>query len=176
MRRVAAAVSLIALCVCAKARVAGGQHHARSTLTFELAATADSVFPLFGPTREAEWATGWKPTFVFPNDGSQRGEGAVFTTAAGHDGQRIAYWVMNEYDASARRIRYVRIVPEAIAIQLDIIVTPVGEAAARVDATYTYTALGEQGNSAVDDFAQNAPLVQRHWEAALTQLLARRNR
>jgi hypothetical protein len=84
--------------------------------------------------------------------------------------------VMNEYDVAARRVRYVRIVPEATAIQLDIIVTPLATMKARVDATYTYTAFAAQGNEAVDAFARDVASIKAHWERAINDLLSRRQR
>jgi hypothetical protein len=166
--------TVLAFSVAPVAADAQALHRARRSMRFEFSENADSLFVLFGPTREGEWATGWTPRFIFPADGAQVAEGAVFTTAARHDGQGIAYWVMNEYDVVARRVRYVRVVPEATAIQLDITVTPIARSRARVDATYTYTAFTEQGNAAVDAFATEAGSVRTHWERAINDYLGRR--
>jgi len=169
-------VVAIAALAAALPHIAGAQNlrHARRTMNFEFAESADSLFVLFGPTREGEWAPGWKPTFMVAADSAQTSEGAVFTTPAGHGGQRVAYWVMNEYDVVARRVRYVRIVPEMTAIQLDITVTPTARSSGRVEATYTYTALTEKGNDAVEAFANDITAVRAHWDRAINDYLARR--
>ena len=145
--------------------------HARRTLSFDIAITADSLFPLFGPAREAEWARGWKPSFIFPTDGSQTAEGAVFTTG---DSAKRDYWVMNEYDSAARRLRYVSVRPAKMAIQLLIVVSPAGRDSAHVDVTYTHTALSPDKNADVDAFANNVELLREHWRTAIAEALARR--
>lgn len=161
---------------CALVPAAGAQtlHHVRRRMTLELAGSADSLFVLFGPRREGEWARGWTPRFIYPADGRQVAEGAVFTTPAGHHDRGLAYWVMNEYDVVARRVRYVCVVPEATAMQLEITVTPTARSMARVEVTYTYTALAETANASVDAFAAGFASLRAHWQRALGDYLARR--
>src|SRR5689334_10777405 len=50
------------------------------TEEFEVAAPADVVFPLFGPDRESDWASDWRPEPVYPVE-VKAVEGAVFRTS-----------------------------------------------------------------------------------------------
>ena len=137
----------------------------------DLAAPADSVFPLFGPVREAEWAPGWEPHFIAPETPAQTADGAVFTTPGEH-GETI--WVMTTYDPRQRRVAYVIVTPGSHVAELWIQVASQGSARARADVTYRYTALGTPGNAAISHFLDTWPSRQHHWEHAINGYLETR--
>jgi hypothetical protein len=141
---------------------------ARLTMTLDLVAAADSVFPLFGPVREASWAPDWHPRMVFPTDGSQSADGAVFIVA---EGSRDVVWVMTEYDPSARIVRYVHVAPNDYVGQIDIDVTPVSATRARARVTYTLTAISDSGAQVVTRFRAHFGRLAPHWTSAINRYL-----
>src|SRR5690606_29501277 len=68
-------------------------------------ADLDTVFPLFGPIRESDWADGWNPS-ILSRDVEPMREGCVFQTD--HEG-KCATWILAEYR------REPRLVPEGVA-------------------------------------------------------------
>lgn len=140
------------------------------TMSLELAADADTVFPLFGPVREAEWSPGWKPGFVVPDPGLQSAEGAVFTTGPADS---PIVWVMTDYDPSARIVRYVHTIPGQAVTQMWIEVSPGSPQASRADVTYRFTALSAPGRDLLARFATGFPGFKAHWEHAIGSALAK---
>jgi len=135
------------------------------TMQLQLHADADTAFPLFGPVREHEWSPDWSPQFLYPPAPAQGPDGAVFTTP-GPDGQP-SVWVMTDYDAAARRVRYVILHPGLSVGELSIGVAPAGQAASTAEVTYRFTALTAAGNASIARWVEHFPHMQSHWEGAL---------
>jgi len=146
----------------------------RESRTFHLAlhGTPDAVFPLFGPVRESEWSPGWAPHFAFPSVPAQGPDGAVFTTD-GADGAAPSVWVMNDYDATARRVRYTILHPGVSVGELSIVVSPGGGMASTAEVTYRFTALSADGNASIARWIEHFPHMAPHWEGAINALLDR---
>ena len=142
----------------------------RQTMRIDLNGSAERVFPLFGPVQESQWDPNWKPTMLFPADGSQNGEGAVFTVA--HPGAQDSVWVMSRYDIAARQIQYVRFTPGAVVVQIDIGVKPVGHGRSVANVTYTYTSLSPEGDGILDRFVKVLPQWPRDWADAINHYLS----
>lgn len=142
----------------------------RQTMQFDLNASADRVFPLFGPIRESEWDPNWKPAMLFPADGSQTGDGAVFTVT--HPGAQASVWVMSRYDAAARQIQYVRFTPGAVVVLIDIGVRSAGRSRSVATVTYNYTSLSPEGDRILERFEQVFPHWPREWGDAINHYLA----
>jgi hypothetical protein len=98
---------------------------AHSSAQFEFIAngTADQVGPLFGADQERVWADDWNPAFVHPRPAADR-EGMVFTID--HHSHH-AVWVNTQLDLKNGLIRYVYVVPDAMATLITIRLTPAGE-------------------------------------------------
>jgi hypothetical protein len=145
---------------------------ATRTMTLDLPAAADKVFPLFGPVRESEWSPDWRPAFVTPLAREQTSDGAVFTVEGDPDS---AVWVMTDYEPDTRRVRYVIVRPGALVTQLWIEVRSTGPNASQADVTYRTTLLGPAGRPALDHFISGFAHRKPHWEHAIrTALEARR--
>jgi len=144
---------------------------ATRTMTLDLPAAADTVFPLFGPVGEAEWSPDWRPAFVTPLAASQTPDGAVFTVDGDPDS---ALWVMTDYDPGARQVRYVIVRPGRLVTQLWIQVRPAGPAASHADVTYRNTLLGPAGRMALGRFVAGFAHRKPHWEHAIATALANR--
>jgi hypothetical protein len=129
------------------------------------------VTPLFGPVREAEWAPGWSPHFIYPAHGVQR-EGAVFTTASGYGKARL--WLLTTYDVRNGRVEYVVMTPGVTANEIKIRVVPDGEQHCKATITYRRFALAPEGNEEVAKLdAHWAEEQQVHWETAINEVLAK---
>ena len=142
------------------------------TMTLELPASADTVFPLFGPVREAEWSPDWHPRFVTPLVPGQTSDGAVFTVEGDPDS---AAWVMTDFQPDARCVRYVIVRPGRLLTQLWIMVRPTGPAMSQADVTYRTTLLGPAGRPALDHFVADFAHRRPHWEHAITAALIHRH-
>ena len=143
------------------------REHAEASIILRLPAVPSVVFPLFGPVRESEWAPHWDPTILYPPDRTQKA-GAVFTIRQ-HDQDVI--WVLTTYDAATLRIAYVTISPGRTAGQLDISLKPIGANETEATVTHRVTALSENANEYVKDFAVQFPLERDHWEHAISARL-----
>jgi hypothetical protein len=142
--------------------------HAEAAITLHLNAAPATVLPLFGPIREAEWAHGWNPAILYPTDRVQK-PGAVFTT--GKPGKET-FWIMTAYDETGYRVSYAVIEPEVAAEQLEIVLTPFsGGSATQAVVTHRWTALSEEANPRVREWAREFPGQRDHWEHAINQRL-----
>jgi hypothetical protein len=142
-----------------------------STFTITLNAPPAGAFPLFGPVREAEWAEGWAPAFLYPPGGAQR-EGTVFAT---HDEARgHAVWVLTEFDEPAGRAGYVLVSPGFVLMEIKIRVTSSGEDASRATVMYRRTALSAAANKYVAGFTHEWEAQQEaHWQNAINTALTK---
>lgn len=141
---------------------------AESAITFDLNASADIAFPLFGPRREMEWDPNWHPEFIFPPSGDETEHGAVFLIR-GND--RESVWVMTVYDINARRVEYVRVTPGHSVGQIWINVTPLQPTKSQARVRYRLTALSTIGSSFVEKWTTEFPDTARDWQAVLNHYL-----
>ena len=139
--------------------------------TIRLNGSVAEVTPLFGPVREVEWAPDWSPHFIYPAEGVQR-EGAVFTTASAHGGDRL--WLLTTYDVANGRVDYVVVTPAFAANEIRIRVVPDGEQHCKATITYRRSALATEGNEEVAKLDAHWAAEQRiHWETAINQALSK---
>lgn len=143
-------------------------------ISFILNAPPDSSFTLFGPLEERKWAPHWSPRFVYPNDGSQTPDGAVFYTKGAASRETI--WVMKTYDPVKREIEYVFVTPGHLAGELHIAVTPVAGGRSQAMIAYRFTALSETGNAFIAHWVAEFPNEGPHWAAAINNYLAAQTR
>jgi hypothetical protein len=148
----------------------GAIAQATRTMSLDLPGSADAAFPLFGPAREQEWSPEWAPGFVVPTSPGQSADGAVFTLD--HQPTPMV-WVMTDYDAAERIVRYVVVRAGRAVTQLWIQVIPVSAAKCRADVTYRYTSLGPDGDQGLAHFVESFPGWKHHWESAIGPVLAR---
>jgi hypothetical protein len=141
------------------------------SFTITLNGSVAEVTPLFGPIREAEWASGWSPHFIHPVQGLQR-EGAVFTTTSDHGRDRL--WLLTTYEAGNGRVEYVVMTPAFVTNEIKIRVVPDGEQHCKATITYRRSALTPEGNEEVAKLDAHWAEKQRiHWEAAINGALAK---
>lgn len=152
----------------AAAAPSGATARTTRSIQLHLDAPPERVFPLFGPIHEADWAPGWSPKMVYPTDGSQSGEGAVFTTENQHG---TTTWVMTTYDAARGEIAYVNMIPGSRVTELHITVTAAESGKSAAVVTYRVTSLSEAGDAFVAHFAEEFPNEGPHWEKAINGYL-----
>jgi hypothetical protein len=141
------------------------------SFTIMLNGSVANVTPLFGPVREAEWAPGWSPHFIYPAHGVQR-DGAVFTTASGHGKARL--WLLTTYDVRNGRVEYVVVTPAFTADEIKIRVVPDGEQHCKATITYRRSALTPEGNEDVAKLDEHSAEEQRiDWQSAINEALAK---
>ncbi|MCI0348883.1 MAG: hypothetical protein L0Z53_05600 [Acidobacteriales bacterium] len=113
------------------------------TASFELPATPDRVFPLFGPVDEANWAEGWAiETLYSPQP--EPAPGMVFTTQQ-RSGARLL-WIVAELDAANHKIVYVTFLPNDSVGRLEITCRASSPSSTTVTVTQSRVGLSESGN------------------------------
>jgi hypothetical protein len=142
------------------------------TFTQRLEAPAEQVLPLLCPVRETEWVEGWAPRLVLSTSGVVERD-CVFTTP---DGEREATWMVTEHDPASGLVEMVKVTPGFLVVRLRILLRPLNEPPVETaaDVTYTYTALGPEGEAFVAARTEAAyEAFMRGWESALNAHLRR---
>ena len=145
----------------------------RFTHTTELLlhGTPDTVFPLFGPIREKEWAPDWNPVLVYSESPLGDQAGTIFTVT--HDNGHKAIWYVNQFDAARWVVEYLCVMPHDVMKVIQIRCEPAPENQTRAFVTYTYTALGSEGESAMARLHHHHPAMVAEWEAMINERLQR---
>jgi hypothetical protein len=139
--------------------------HRDSQIT--LAASVETVFPLFAPMNEGKWAPGWQPMIKYRGNTDL---GSVFTTGST---PRPAIWIVSLYDENSYFIQYTVVFAGDRVEQLDIRCQPSSAAESRCNIGESITALTDRGRAAVDKYTQQRH-EQRiaHWQMAINHYLA----
>ena len=150
--------------------MAGPVAHAESSFEFTVHAPYESVVPLFGAHEERRWGgDAWNPEFLYPSPASDK-LGEVFTV--NHGGSRST-WVNTAFDLTAGHIQYVYIVPDSVAVLIDIHVKRADSATTSVKVGYQHTALRPESNAHVNEVARAHGEMGPHWAKALEECLKR---
>lgn len=139
------------------------------TATFTIQGEITAVFPLFGPIREKEWATGWNPEIIY-SDHPEVEEHMIFKTKGNHVDEPEYLWIVTRYEPEAYLIEYTVsthnrvwfITVQCESFSLETIVT----------VTYSYTSLNRLGHDRNQEmvdhmFAQNL----NDWKEAIDHYL-----
>ena len=143
----------------------------RFTHTTELLlnGTPDTVFPLFGPIREKEWAAGWNPFMVYSESPLGDHPGTIFVVA--HENGRRAIWYVTQFDAVRRVAEYICIMSPDVMKVIQVRCEPAEPNRTRAFVTYTYTALSSDGNTTIAHLRHHHPTMVAEWEAMINQCL-----
>jgi len=141
----------------------------RHTCSQSLQASADRVFPLLCPVREAEWIPGWMPKRVISESGVAEPDAIFETNVEGH----VATWLITRHDPAARLVDMVQFIPDLVMIQLWIAVNHVTGDSCTCDVTYQYTALSPDGERFVRerDAIWYRDTFMREWETLMNAFL-----
>ncbi|MFN8459618.1 MAG: SRPBCC family protein [Anaerolineae bacterium] len=143
------------------------------TSTIILKAPLETVFPLFGPIKEMEWAEGWQPEIIYSQADNIEAHMVFKTKAHGH-GEPDYIWTVSRYDPTEALIEYTIFTPN----RLWYITVQCRESAdaqtTQATISYTYTALNELG-AAINQRAIEAMYAHnlKDWEEAINFHLSR---
>jgi hypothetical protein len=138
------------------------------SFTQHMNATADRVFPLLCPVKEAEWIEGWDPAVVVTASGVAELD-CVFVTGTGED---AATWSVVRYEPADRIIEFVRFGPGSVLARITIQVRAVDADCCASDIRYQLTALPPGGAAIVDAFSQeHFDAFMQMWQRRLEHYL-----
>jgi Polyketide cyclase / dehydrase and lipid transport len=133
---------------------------------FHLAASCERAFPLFTALGEKQWAEGWQPKIL---SGSER-RGSVFSTQHAHG--HVTTWIVTDYDPTASRVSYARLVEGSNMGLVDVRCSRDGDGSA-IEVTYTLTGLNADGDALVAEFLSEThySAMMLEWQRAVTTAL-----
>ncbi len=138
----------------------------RQTGGFELPLPLREAFKLFTAEGERLWVPGWSPEILGP---LPQADGLVFLTG---EGAEHTIWTVIESDPDGRLL-YSRVTPGSRAGLVEVRLREAGETT-RVDVTYDLTALSEEGERALDAYAETRfAEMLADWQALIAAFLAR---
>jgi hypothetical protein len=113
-------------------------------------ASAEAIFPLLCPVREAEWIEVWEADIIYSESGVAE-MGCVFTTDLPQRGPET--WLVSRYEPD-RTIELCRTESRTRVCHLSIVLEPGAGDVTRTVWTYTHTGLDEAGNQWVGDYTE----------------------
>ena len=142
----------------------------KSTIT--LNGPLNEVFPLFGPMKEQEWASGWRPQTVYSTTNLVE-ERMVFRTSTSHGhGKQERIWIVSKYSPEQWLIEYTVFAPERLLWITVRCNEDIPDRTTKAEITYTYTGLTQKGNTMIE---KELPKMYRHdlkdWEEAINYYL-----
>ena len=142
--------------------------HSESGFEFTVAAQYKSVAPLFGALGERCWGgDDWNPEFVYPSPAADK-PGAVFTLSHGN---ARSTWINTIFDLKSGHIQYVYLLPNTIAVLVEINVRSQGEAKTAVNVQYQRTALRPEINPHITELAKHDEKMGQEWAEAIAACL-----
>jgi hypothetical protein len=138
----------------------------RLTGRLHVALPPDQAFRLFTARGEEGWSEGWRPRFPGPVE-DDAAPGVVWETG---DGAATTTWLVLDSEPG-RRVRYARVTPGDRAGTVAVGLT---EAAggSDVEVTYVLTALTDEADRALGDFAAGYAGFLAGWQEAVARHLA----
>ena len=136
--------------------------------SFELPMEPDRVFPLFTPLGEIDWVPGWNPRFVHPADGTLERD-QVFVTGE-EEAAELTLWSVVRVDEPAREAEYLRITPGSRLGRVAVAVLPEATGS-RVEVTYCLTALYEEAEELLAEFAAGYDEMLHTWQRLTREYL-----
>jgi hypothetical protein len=134
-----------------------------------VALPADEAFAFFTPSGERAWAQGWEPEFPASSE-DETEPGTVFEVA--HDGRRST-WVVAAC-VPGRSITYARTTVSDRAGLVRVECAPAGDGTTDARVTYDLTALTEDAEQVLEEFAASYAAFLEHWRVAIAAAITRR--
>ena len=146
------------------------QPRVKHTTSFELEQSVEVLFPLFSPEGETLWVPGWEYENVMGT--TELAEDYVFVTQAHDHASAKAVWLTKRYEPEQHLVQFYKVEPEnkvgIVTVQCQEL-----EAGTRVEVTYEYIALSDQGHEFIENFTQEAYAeFIGEWETLLHQYFA----
>jgi hypothetical protein len=130
----------------------------------------ETVFPLFGPIREKDWAEGWNPEVLYRTRNDILVEEHMIFQTSGHAGEGKYTWVITQYQPEKYLIEYTVSTSERIWF-IRVACRETGSNT-EVKVSYTYTGLTDEGNRK-NEQAINRMFAHdlKDWEEAINYYL-----
>ena len=143
-------------------------NHLERSHSIDLAGPVEHVFPLFTPVGETLWVDGWNPEFLDPRNGETK-EGMVFQT---RHGEEVTLWACTDWRPQEHRVRYARVTPGSRFGFVEVRCRDAGSRGTLASIAYTFTALGEQGQSYLSGLTEDAftEMIET-WKASINAWL-----
>ncbi len=139
------------------------------TASFVVKAPIEKVFPLFGPIREMEWATGWEPKVVYSTDPYVE-EHMVFQSQPRFDDEPPYIWLITQYQPTSHFVEYTVSTNERVWF-ISVKCVPDGSNT-NVTVRYRFTGLTARGNELNRQaLAQMYANNLKDWEDEINQYL-----
>lgn len=136
--------------------------------TQQLRGSAEHVFPLLCPVREADWIEDWSPSIVITASGAAEKD-CVFVTGSGAE---TAVWVITEHDPEHGRIEFIRTTPGIAVTRINIAVAAAGAERCTAVVEYRHTALSATGEQTFSRLtAEHFRSFMEVWEHRLNHYL-----
>jgi len=136
--------------------------------TVPVALPQSEAFELFTPTGERRWARGWDPSFPAPVP-DETTPGAVFETR----GHRPTTWVVAACERP-RCITYANVSERSRAGLVRVCCEEDRDGTTTARVTYDMTALSEDGDASLSEFAAGYQQFMEHWRDAIAETTGRR--
>jgi hypothetical protein len=133
--------------------------------SFELPIDGRRAIELFTPEGERGWVEGWDPRY--PDPAADRAAAGTAFVTRGEYGD--LFWLITASEAASKS--YARFDPRGIVAAIEVVCTPVSEAATRVDVSYTLTALHRAAEDEVAQFASGYDAYLAAWKRAIEAVL-----
>ena len=144
----------------------------RRAFTQTLTGSPSEVFPLLCPVREMEWVNGWDPRVVISESGVVELDCVFVTASVPSD----AFWVVTEYRPEDYHLGIIKIIPGMVMVKIEIDLEE-NDAGTKAEISYTYTALGSDGDRVLEGITQSQfDAFMLTWEAELNHYLATGNK
>jgi len=140
--------------------------HVRLEGTVPVPLTQSDAFELFTPTGERRWAEGWDPSF--PASGADETKpGTVFQTKRHHG----VTWVLVACDRP-HSITYSNVSENDRAGLIRVSCEPNGDGMTTARVVYDMTALSDEGDASLREFAAHYEHFMRDWQSAIARAVA----
>lgn len=129
-----------------------------------------TVFLLLCPVREMEWLADWKCRVIHAPSGLAETNGVY---ASLHPGEDDTVWMITQRDERLHIIEFVYFIPGMRVTRLNIAVHPAADKCSRVEITYVYTGISEEGNREIGEHGADDKFARqmKHWEASMNHFL-----
>ena len=145
------------------------QAHVENSFDFQVGASFERTFPLFGGWGERAWAgEEWSPRFLWP-DPPEDVDGEVFAVGEGDD---QSVWVNTRFDRAEGRIQYVYVMPGVQAVRIDLVLVETEPESTWVRVSYQRTALEPKACERVLELGRRDREQGPAWSKAIEAFLA----
>jgi hypothetical protein len=143
--------------------------HVSNTFTFDVSQPQELVGPLFGADKERVWAEGWNPQFIYPQPAGDK-QGSVFQVS--HVGHKST-WINTIFEPAQGHIQYAYFVPDAMAVLIDIHLSPAQNSGTHVQVRYERTALSPELNDHIRQQGEKDAKSAEEWRTSIERYFER---